>query len=185
MNVLFLMANGFEETEFVTPFDYWQRGGLNVALASISDSQEVVGAHGLAIKANVLLSDLIAGGKLSEFDAVCLPGGGPGVKNLKASAAVANILKQFDAAEKWIFAICAAPLVLSQAGLLKNRKCTCFPGCEDELDCKQFLTDRVVVDGKVITSRGAGTAEEFAFECLAQAASREISEKIRNQVVAR
>lgn len=187
MNVLFLMANGFEETEFVTPFDYWQRGGLNVTLATISDSLDVVGAHGLAIKANVLLKDVMAGAaaSLADYDAVCLPGGGPGVKNLKASAAVADILKQFDAAGKWIFAICAAPLVLSKAGLLKARKCTCFPGCEDELDCKQFLTDRVVVDGNVITSRGAGTAEEFAFECLAQAATREISEKIRNQVVAR
>lgn len=181
MNVLFLMANGFEETEFVTPFDYWQRGGLNVALASISDNLDVVGAHGLAIKANVLLKDV----NLADYDAVCLPGGGPGVKNLKASAAVAEVLKNFDAAGKWIFAICAAPLVLSQAGLLKNRTCTCFPGCEVELDCKQFLTDRVVVDGNVITSRGAGTAEEFAFECLAHAATRETSEKIRNQVVAR
>lgn len=185
MNVLFLMADGFEETEFVTPFDYWQRGGLNVTLASISDSLDVVGAHGLAIKANILLSDLTEEGNLNLFDAVCLPGGGPGVKNLKASAAVAEVLKNFDEAGKWIFAICAAPLVLSQAGLLKHRKCTCFPGCEVELDCKQFLTDRVVVDGNVITSRGAGTAEEFAFECLAHAADRETSEKIRNQVVAR
>lgn len=185
MNVLFLMANGFEETEFVTPFDYWQRGGLNVTLASISDSLDVVGAHGLPIKANVLLGDIVASGKLAEFDAVCLPGGGPGVKNLKASATVADVLRDFDSKGKWIFAICAAPLVLSQAGLLKNRTCTCFPGCEVELDCKQFLTDRVVVDGKVITSRGAGTAEEFAFECLAQATDRANSEKIRQQVVAR
>ncbi len=190
MNVLFLMANGFEETEFVTPFDYWQRAGFSVTLASISDSLDVAGAHNLKIKADVLLSELIAGSKLADshltkFNAVCLPGGGPGVKNLKASAAVADVLKQFDAAGKWIFAICAAPLVLSQAGLLKNRTCTCFPGCEVELDCKQFLTDRVVVDGNVITSRGAGTAEEFAFECLAQAANRELSDKIRHQVVAR
>lgn len=185
MNILFLMANGFEETEFVTPFDYWQRGGLNVALASISDSLDVIGAHGLSIKANILLGDLIAEGDLNQFDAVCLPGGGPGVKNLKASEEVAQVLKEFEATGKWIFAICAAPLVLSQAGILKNRKCTCFPGCETELDCKQFLADRVVVDGKVITSRGAGTAEEFAFECLAHATSRETSEKIRQQVVAR
>lgn len=175
------MANGFEETEFVTPFDYWQRGGINVTLASISDSLDVVGAHNLAIKANALLKDV----NLANFDAVCLPGGGPGVKNLRASAAVADILRKFDDAGKRIFAICAAPLVLSQAGLLKNRKCTCFPGCESELDCKQFLTDRVVVDGNVITSRGAGTAEEFAFECLAHMTERETAEKIRKQVVAR
>lgn len=181
MQILFLMANGFEETEFVTPFDYWQRGGLNVTLASISDSLSVTGAHGLKIQADILLKDA----DLSQFDAVTLPGGGLGVKNLAASAAVEATIKQFDAQGKWLFAICAAPLVLSKAGLLKDRRCTCFPGCEGDLVCKQFLTDRVVVDGNVITSRGAGSAEEFAFECLAQVAGREICEKIREQVVAR
>ncbi|MBR5412495.1 MAG: DJ-1/PfpI family protein [Fibrobacter sp.] len=181
MQILFLMADGFEETEFVTPFDYWQRGGLNVTLASISDSLSVTGKCGLRIQADILLKDA----DLAAFDAVTLPGGGVGVKNLAASAAVEATIKQFDAQGKWLFAICAAPLVLSKAGLLKDRKCTCFPGCEGDLICKQFLTDRVVVDGNVITSRGAGTAEEFAFECLAQAAGREISEKIRKQVVAR
>ena len=181
MQILFLMADGFEETEFVTPFDYWQRGGLNVTLASISDSLSVTGAHGLCIQADILLKDA----DLAAFDAVTLPGGGLGVKNLAASAAVEATIKQFDAQGKWLFAICAAPLVLSKAGILKDRKCTCFPGCEGDLVCKQFLTDRVVVDGNVITSRGAGSAEEFAFECLAQVAGREISEKIRKQVVAR
>ena len=181
MQILFLMADGFEETEFVTPFDYWQRGGLNVTLASISDSLSVTGKLGLRIQADILLKDA----DLAQFDAIYLPGGGLGVKNLAASAAVEAAIKQFDAQGKWLFAICAAPLVLSKAGLLKDRKCTCFPGCEGDLVCKQYLTDRVVVDGNVITSRGAGTAEEFAFECLTHAASREISEKIRNQVVAR
>ena len=181
MQILFLMADGFEETEFVTPFDYWQRGGLNVTLASISDSLSVTGKLGLRIQADILLKDA----DLAQFDAIYLPGGGLGVKNLAASAAVEATIKQFDAQGKWLFAICAAPLVLSKAGLLKDRKCTCFPGCEGDLVCKQYLTDRVVVDGKVITSCGAGSAEEFAFESLAQVAGREISEKIRNQVVAR
>ena len=181
MQILFLMADGFEETEFVTPFDYWQRGGLNVTLASISDSLSVTGKCGLRIQADILLKDA----DLAAFDAVMLPGGGLGVKNLAASAAVEATIKQFDAQGKWLFAICAAPLVLSKAGLLKDRKCTCFPGCEVDLVCKQYLTDRVVVDGKVITSCGAGSSEEFAFECLAQVAGREICEKVRQQVVAR
>ena len=181
MQILFLMADGFEETEFVTPFDYWQRGGLNVTLASISDSLSVTGKCGLRIQADILLKDA----DLAAFDAVTLPGGGLGVKNLAASAAVESTIKQFDAQGKWLFAICAAPLVLSKAGILKDRKCTCFPGCEGDLVCKQFLTDRVVVDGNVVTSCSAGSAEEFAFECLAQVAGREISEKVRQQVVAR
>ena len=181
MQILFLMADGFEETEFVTPFDYWQRGDLNVTLASISNSLSVTGKLGLRIQADILLKDA----DLAQFDAVMLPGGGVGVKNLAASAVVEATIKQFDAQGKWLFAICAAPLVLSKAGLLKDRKCTCFPGCEGDLICKQYLTDRVVVDGKVITSCGAGSSEEFAFECLAQVAGREISEKVRQQVVAR
>ena len=181
MKVLALLADGFEETEFVVPFDLWQRGGCEVVTASIKSSTDVTGAHGLQVNADTIL-DMV---DFDDFDGIFLPGGGLGVKNLAASASVEQAIQQFDAQGKWLFAICAAPLVLSKAGILKNRKCTCFPGCEGDLVCKQYLTDRVVVDGNIITSRGAGSAEEFAFECLAQVAGREICEKIRNQVVAR
>lgn len=181
MEVLFLMADGFEETEFVTPFDYWQRGGVEVTLASISNSLEVTGAHGLRIQADVLLQDL----DISDFEAVCLPGGGLGVKNLSESDAVEKTVCAFNAAGKFVFAICAAPIVLSKAGLLKDRKATCFPGCEVNMDCKEFSVERVVTDGNITTSRGAGTAEEFAFACLALMCGKDESEKIRKQVVAR
>ena len=181
MQILFLLADGFEETEFVTPFDYLQRAGIDVALASVSGNTEVVGAHGLAIATDFALS----GADTAAFDGILLPGGGPGVMNLKASAEVANVIHEFNDKGKWIFAICAAPLVLSKAGILTNKTVTCFPGCEGELVCKKFVEDRVVVDGHIVTSRGAGTAEEFAFECIAQLGGRELSEKIRKQVVAR
>lgn len=181
MQILFLMADGFEETEFVTPFDYFQRAGFEVALASVSGTPDVEGLHGLKIKADVALAGL----DLAPFDAVCLPGGGVGVRNLKASADVEKTVCAFADAGKWLFAICAAPLVLSKAGLLVDRTATCFPGCEVELVCKEFVEDRVVVDGNIVTSRGAGTAEEFAFECIAQLGGRDLSEKIRQQVVAR
>lgn len=182
MNVLFLMANGFEETEFVTPFDYFKRAGIQVTLASIQDDLTVIGAHQLKIATDISLNSIK---DFSNFDGVLLPGGGPGVKNLKESPTVAKVIQEFDGQSKWVFAICAAPLVLSQAGLLKSRKCTCFPGCEAELICKEFTTDRVVVDKNIVTSRGAGTAEEFAFECISQMLGYETSQKIRNQVVAR
>ena len=181
MQILFLMADGFEETEFVTPFDYLQRAGIDVALASVSGNTEVVGAHGLAIATDFALSGVDS----AAFDGVLLPGGGPGVKNLKASAEVEKVIHEFNDKGKWIFAICAAPLVLSKAGILTDKTVTCFPGCEGELVCKKFVEDRVVVDGHIVTSRGAGTAEEFAFECIAQLGGRELSEKIRKQVVAR
>lgn len=181
MQILFLMADGFEETEFVTPFDYWQRAGFQVALASVSGNMAVTGAHGLKIQADFALSGL----DTSMFDGICLPGGGPGVRNLKASADVEKVICDFNDQDKWIFAICAAPLVLSKAGILVDRKVTCFPGCEAELVCNEFSEDRVVVDGNIVTSRGAGTAEEFAFACIAQVGGTELAEKIRHQVVAR
>lgn len=181
MHVLFLMADGFEETEAVTPFDYLQRAGATVKLASISDSLEVEGGHGLKIKADMLLKDA----KLADYDAVLLPGGGVGVQNLSASKLVADTVRVFDATGKWVLAICAAPLVLSRAGLLEKRVATCYPGCEAEMICKEFLEDRVVVDGNVITSRGAGTAEEFALFCIAQLVGLEHAEHVRKQIVAR
>ena len=181
MQILFLMADGFEETEFVTPFDYLQRAGFEVALASVSGNAEVVGLRGLKIQTDFALS----GTDTAAFDGVLLPGGGIGVKNLKASAEVEKVIHEFNDKGKWIFAICAAPLVLSKAGILVDRTVTCFPGCEVELVCNKFVEDRVVVDGNIVTSRGAGSAEEFAFECIAQMGGRELAEKIRKQVVAR
>ncbi len=181
MQILFLLADGFEETEFVTPFDYLQRAGFEVALASVSGRAEVIGLRGLRIQTDFALS----GADTAAFDGILLPGGGIGVKNLKASVEVEKVICDFNDQDKWIFAICAAPLVLSKAGILVDRTVTCFPGCEGELVCNKFVEDRVVVDGNIVTSRGAGTAEEFAFECIAQLGGRELAEKIRKQVVAR
>ncbi|MCF0223712.1 MAG: DJ-1/PfpI family protein [Fibrobacter sp.] len=181
MNILFLMADGFEETEFVTPFDYLQRAGIDVYMASISDSISVQGGHGLVIEADGLLSEL----DVSIFDGVLLPGGGVGVQNLGASQTVLDAVKNFDSANKFVFAICAAPTVLSKAGILASRKATCYPGCETNMHCKEFSKDRVVVDGKMITSRGAGTAEEFAFAIIEILGGADLKEKIRSQVVAR
>lgn len=181
MKILSFLANGFEETEFVVPFDLWQRGGCEVKTASISNSLEVVGAHGLQIMANTILDKC----NMDDYDAIFLPGGGPGVKNLLESSLVEKNICKMNDDDKWIFAICAAPKVLSKAGVLVDRKCTCFPGCEVDLVCREFCEDRVVIDGNIITSRGAGTAEEFALACLAQMMDSETAAKIRAQVVAR
>ena len=91
----------------------------------------------------------------------------------------------FFESDRYIFAICAAPLVLSKAGILANLKATCFPGCESDMLCREFSEERVVLDGKVLTSRGAGTAEEFALECIALLGDVSLRETIREQIVAR
>lgn len=181
MQILVLLADGFEETEFVVPFDFWQRAGFGVTTASVSGRSSVTGSHGLEVQANTSLASVSA----SNFDAVFLPGGGLGVKNLMASLDVKKFVCEMNVAHKWIFAICAAPKVLSAAKLLVDRVATCFPGCETDLVCKEFSEERVVVDGNIVTSRGAGTAEEFAFECISLMGGEQLADKIRSQVVAR
>ena len=122
MKILALLADGFEETEFVVPFDLWQRGGCEIVTASIKGSTDVTGAHGLPVQASTTLGQA----NLADFDGIFLPGGGLGVKNLAASADVEKAVCTMNDADKWIFAICAAPLVLSKAGLLIDRRCTCL-----------------------------------------------------------
>lgn len=181
MQILVLLADGFEETEFVVPVDLWRRAGFKVTIASVSGEDIVEGLHGLKVQADVALNKL----EPTDFDGVFLPGGGVGVQNLKASAAVENTVCCLNDDNKWVLAICAAPTVLSKAHVLVDRKATCYPGCEVELVCREFSEDRVVVDGNVITSRGPGTAEEFALKCIATIGGVELANKIKNQIVAR
>lgn len=181
MQILVLLADGFEETEVVVPVDLWRRAGFNVTVASVSGESLVKGGHGINIASDVALGKLDP----TDFDAVFLPGGVVGVQNLKASAAVENVICSLNDDNKWVLAICAAPLVLSKARILVDRKATCYPGCEKELVCREFSEERVVVDGNIVTSRGAGTAEEFALKCIAVIGGVEISEKIKNQIIAR
>ena len=181
MQILVLLADGFEEIEFVVPVDLWRRAGFKVTVASVSGADIVEGLRGLKIQSDVALSKL----EPTDFDAVFLPGGGVGVKNLKASAAVENTVCSLNDDNKWVLAICAAPTVLSKARILVDRKATCYPGCETELVCREFSKERVVVDGNIVTSRGPGTAEEFALKCIAVMGSAEISEEIQRQIVAR
>ena len=181
MQILVLLAEVFEETEFVVPVDLWRRAGFKVTVASVSGHSHVEGGHGIKIDADVALNKL----EPTDFDAVFLPGGGIGVQNLKASTAVENTVCSLNDDNKWVFAICAAPLVLSKARILVDRKATCYPGCEAELVCREFSEERVVVDGNIVTSRGAGTAEEFALKCITLMGGAELAEKIRHQIVAR
>jgi len=170
--VLVLLADGFEEVEAVTPIDYLRRSEIEVTTAAIGKSLTVKGSHGIQIMADALLDSLLAEGKLlpSVWDGVVVPGGLPGSDNLAASRETGAFLTDMAAQGKLICAICAAPArVLSPLGLLKGKKFTCFPGEEEKVTAPssasygaQWKEDRVVVDGSFITSRGAGTAGEFA-----------------------
>jgi|BioPla2DNA2_1021312.scaffolds.fasta_scaffold02166_16 4-methyl-5(b-hydroxyethyl)-thiazole monophosphate biosynthesis len=180
---LFLLADGFEEIEMVVPFDILKRGEIEVHLASITDSLSILGAHGLTIQAEHTLSQV----KLEDYDALFLPGGGLGVENLSKSDAVISTLQHFAKNDKWIAAICAAPKVLAKAKLIQNHTVTSFPSVQEEVEAhaKHYSQKRVVIDSKIITSRAAGTAEEFALNLLKLLKSETVSQDIQKQILAR
>jgi 4-methyl-5(b-hydroxyethyl)-thiazole monophosphate biosynthesis len=129
-----------------------------------------------------MLDDCLA----ESFDMLILPGG-PGVENLRRDARVLDLVRRSHAAGVPIAAICAAPVILADAGLAGMHTLTSFPAREAELKpvAKAYVQDRVVVDGKLITSRGAGTAEEFALALVAYLEGPAAAESVRTQIVAR
>jgi 4-methyl-5(b-hydroxyethyl)-thiazole monophosphate biosynthesis len=158
--VLAILAEGFEEIEAMAPIDLLRRAGAEVTVAALTDGVHVTGRSGVTVHADTLLAAV----ETQEFDCVFLPGG-PGTKNLRADARVRALVLRHEAAGKWLAAICAAPTVLHDAGLLRGRRYTAHFSVENELtDIRK--DDRVVTDGKLITSRGAGTAIDFGLEVV-------------------
>lgn len=171
--VLAILTEGFEEIEFVAPVDILRRAGIDVTVAAMADSIQVKGRSGITIHADTLLADVAD----KPFDALFLPGG-PGVKLMRADSRVRSVVTAFAKNGKWLAAICAAPAVLHDAGLLSGRRYTAHPSVAGELT--HILSSmRVVVDGKIITSRGAGTAFDFGLSLvehlISPAKAREIA----------
>ena len=161
--VYIFLANGFEEIEGLTVIDMLRRADVDIASVSISDTLQVTGSHNIKVQADIGLGDV-------NYDDGCmfvLPGGLPGTTNLGECAVLTQLLKQAAKDGKYIAAICAAPSVPGKLGLLKGRRATCYPGFENTLDGAIPQTDTVVVDGHFITSRGMGTAIEFAAQIIA------------------
>lgn len=153
--VLCLIGPGFEEIEAVTPIDLLRRAGAEVVIASVPGDMHVTGRCGVTMHADTSLAE-VAG---QEFDLLLIPGG-PGVKELRADGRPAQVARNMADKGKLVAAICAAPTVLADAGLLADKKYTAHFSVNEELP--QSLSGRdVVEDGNVITSRGAGTAMAF------------------------
>jgi 4-methyl-5(b-hydroxyethyl)-thiazole monophosphate biosynthesis len=156
--VLVPIADGTEEIEAVTIIDTLRRGGSIVTVASVSGLQ-ITAARKVKLVADCLIAD--CAGK--TFDCIALPGGMPGAEHLRDNAVLTELLKQQDKAKRVIGAICAAPaVILAHHGLLKGRKATSYPSAQDALPDKSAASNRVVVDGNLITSQGPATALEFA-----------------------
>ena len=160
--VYVFLAEGFEEMEAVTPIDLLRRAGVDAKLVSVTGNRAVTGAHGVTYLADLLFEEIE-----EDADMLVLPGGLPGTTNLQAHEGLTKLLLKQHEAHKWVAAICAAPMVLGALGIVKDRHATIYPGIEDKLIGAAPLTDEVVVDGNVITSRAPGTAIPFAI-ALAQ-----------------
>ena len=196
--VIVLLADGFEEVEAITPIDYLRRAGIEVTTAAVGakageSGLAVMGSHAVEVKADASLGALLREGKLnaSAWDGVVVPGGGQGADRLAASQETGAFLKEMAEAGKWVCAICASPArVLSPLGILKGKNFTCYPGEEDKVSSPSSASfgaiwkkDRVVVDGCLITSRGAGTAGEFACAIIEKLAGSEESQKLAERVL--
>lgn len=171
---LVLFADGSEELEAVTVINILRRGGVEVTVAGLA-AGPLRGSRGTVLLPDTDLNQVRA----EDFDLVVLPGGQPGTDHLRNDARVASLLKKMQALDRNIAAICAAPSVLAQAGLLDGKRATCYPGALDEFPAVQRQTAAVVEDGKLITSRGPGTAMDFALtlvERLSGKAKREAVE---------
>lgn len=158
--VAVILADGFEEIEALTPVDVLRRANIECDVLGLI-TQQVTGSHAISV-----MADKIFDGDLSAYDMIVLPGGLPGSANLHDHAGLIEALQAQAAAGKYVAAICAAPIVLNRAGLLSGKNYTCFPGQEDNIDQGNHQTDIVVVDGNIVTSRGAGTALAFAYKLV-------------------
>jgi len=181
-----LLADGFEDVEALTPIDYLCRAGIGVTAASITRSLTVTSRwSGLKMTANTTLSEQLSLYKeQKDWDAVILPGGIPGATNLAASEEVNTLLNEMAITGKLICAICASPaVVLAPLGLLAGKKYTCYPRMEERVTDGEWSQDRVVVDGSLITSRGAGTAGEFAIAIIKKLLDEATAQKIADAVL--
>ncbi|MCX6966300.1 MAG: DJ-1/PfpI family protein [Verrucomicrobia bacterium] len=170
--VLCLLAEGFEEIETLTPVDLLRRAGAEVVLASLKPERLVTGRCKVTVQADVPLSDVMH----ESFDLLFAPGG-PGVAVLRADGRPARLAADYARAGKPVAAICAAPTVLADAGLLTNKRFTAHFSVFDELP-NALAAERVVEDGLLITSRGAGTALDFGLALV----QRLFGEKARKEV---
>ncbi|WP_299225489.1 DJ-1 family glyoxalase III [uncultured Campylobacter sp.] len=178
MKVAIVLANGFEEIEAVSLIDILRRAEIDAVSVGL-DKKCVCGAHGIEMIADEILDDM----KVSEFDMIVLPGGLPGAENLAKSEKLGKILRDFDANNAKIGAICAAPWALATAGVLKSSY-TCYPGFESQIAHPGYTNSaNVVKDQNIMTSRGPATAMEFALQIVRELKGEQVYSKLKSDLL--
>ena len=178
--VLIPLAQGCEELEAVTLIDLLRRAGMEVTTAGL-DSEAVTASRGVRLLPDTVLDDVLD----RQFDLIVLPGGLPGADHLDRDPRIQKLIREQAQADRKVGAICAAPKVLASAGLLENREATAYPGTLESLQLPSIsiTSEKVTVDGNISTSRGPGTAMDFALELIEQLAGRSKREEVEAALV--
>lgn len=172
------MADGFEEVEAIAPMDALRRAGVEAAFVGVT-GMTVTGSHGVRVEADAALEDVDAAG----CEALIVPGGLRGVNNIKASPMALEAVRRAHEAGAYVCAVCAGPTVLAGLGITDGKRAVCYPGMEDEMGEAQMVKGaRAVTDGRVITSRSAGTAWDFALAVLSALRGHEAAGKVSDGI---
>ncbi|MFW5742664.1 MAG: DJ-1 family glyoxalase III [Spirochaetota bacterium] len=173
-----LLADGFEEVEAVTQIDFLRRAGIEVVVAGVT-GRDVVGGHDVRVTADITIDEYS-----DSFDAVVIPGGATGAQNIAADEEAMRLVRRAFEEGKLVAAICASPgVVLGANGLLGTSTFTSYPGFEAEATSGSFVENRVVVDGNLITSRGPGTAAEFAEAIVTFLVGRDAADELHRKTL--
>ena len=178
------LAKGFEEIEALTVVDLLRRAAIDVETVSCDAGREVTGAHGITVEADTLF----VSADYENAEMIVLPGGMPGTTNLLRHEKLCQKIRGFAASEdKKVAAICAAPMILGQLGLLEGKRATIYPGMEEELAGAIVAgeEEKVVTDGNIMTSKGPGTAMEFALAIIKWVKGEEAYEEVKNGLIYR
>ena len=180
--VYLILADGFEDIEALAPVDILRRAGVTVQTVGLS-GRRIVSARGVPVEADVALDDVSLERAMDDLEMLVLPGG-PGVDHLCASRRVGQWVTAVMQADRWLGAICAAPLVPGALGLLTGRRVTCFPGTVEELTPHGAIIEDapVVTDGKLITARAAGTALSFALKLVEALCGPEAAQTVKGKL---
>lgn len=177
--VYMFLANGFEEIEALCPLDLMRRANIEVTTVGIG-AREITGAHGITVVADTDDGSLV----IDKLDMVFLPGGMIGTLGLAASDVVKNAINTAISSGAYVAAICAAPSILGDMGLLNGRNAVCYPGFEDRLIGATIPDAKVVLDGKILTAKGMGAAMEMGLKIVELFRGTDFAVKLRHDVIA-
>lgn len=177
---LVFLAEGFEEIEALSPVDFLRRVGVDVDTVSITKEKKVLGAHGIPVIADKIIDEINS----EEYMGLYIPGGIPGSTNLRDNERVIELVKEFNKAGKILSSICAGPIVLDKAGVIKDKKVTSYPSFEDSLkNIGEYIDDEIVVeDGNIITGRGPAIAAYEAFKLVEIIKGKESLNKLKDEI---